>query len=253
MRINEYDMQHRHLGSGSDGNADQQPVLVTPIHLPGEAAASAGTKSRQATENSWGLVRLFDIVIAAAVLAFLAPLMVVIALTIFFGDQGPIIFKHRRVGRNGEFFECYKFRSMCMGAEEKLKTVLANDPALQREWERDQKLTDDPRITWIGGLLRVTSLDELPQLINVLRGEMGLVGPRPIVASEVARYGRFIASYYSVRPGLTGLWQVSGRSDTSYRRRIAYDVLYARSKCLGLDVKILFATIPAVIAGKGSY
>ena len=196
--------------------------------------------------------RLIDIAIALVALIFLTPLLLVIALIVLICDPGPVIFQHRRVGQGGKTFGCLKFRSMYVGAEDRLKAILASDPELRAQWERDQKLDRDPRITRIGAVLRVTSLDELPQLINVIRGEMSLVGPRPIVAAEVPRYGRFIQSYYRVRPGLTGLWQVTGRSSTTYRRRVATDVFYARSRSILFDTKILFATIPAVVAGRGS-
>lgn len=199
-----------------------------------------------------GMPRAVDVTIALLALLILTPLLLVIALAVLICDPGPVVFRHRRVGLGGKTFGCLKFRSMYVGAEERLKTILANDPELRAQWERDQKLDKDPRITKIGAVLRVTSLDELPQLINVLRGEMSLVGPRPIVLAEVPRYGRFIKSYYRVRPGLTGLWQVTGRSSTTYRRRVATDVFYARSRSLLFDTKILIATIPAVVAGRGS-
>jgi undecaprenyl-phosphate galactose phosphotransferase len=199
-----------------------------------------------------GVMRAVDVVLSGVMLIFLLPALVVIAVCIYLIDPGPVIFAHRRVGKDGKTFHCYKFRSMFVGAEERLEALLANDPTLRAQWTRDQKLDRDPRITRIGGVLRVTSLDELPQLVNVLRGEMSLVGPRPIVPNEVPRYGRFIASYYSVKPGLTGLWQVTGRSNTTYRRRVATDVYYARTKSLALDARILLATVPAVVVGRGS-
>lgn len=199
-----------------------------------------------------GMPRIVDVMIALVALLFLTPLLLLIALAVLVCDPGPVVFRHRRVGRDGKTFGCLKFRSMYVGAEERLTAILSTNPELRAQWERDQKLDNDPRITRIGAVLRVTSLDELPQLINVIRGEMSLVGPRPIVAAEVPRYGRFIDSYYAVRPGLTGLWQVTGRSSTTYRRRVATDVFYARSRSLLFDTKILFATIPAVVAGRGS-
>jgi exopolysaccharide production protein ExoY len=208
--------------------------------------------ARTADGRVSGLPRIFDVAIALMALLFLTPLLLLIAIAVLICDPGPIIFRHRRIGHNGKAFGCLKFRSMYVGAEERLRTILERDPELREQWERDQKLENDPRITKIGAMLRVTSLDELPQLINVVRGEMSLVGPRPIVAAEVPRYGRFIESYYQVRPGLTGLWQVTGRSATTYRRRVATDVYYARSRSALFDAKILFATIPAVVAGRGS-
>ena len=150
-------------------------------------------------------------------------------------------------------FKCLKFRSMLVDADRRLQELLAQDPVARAEWERDHKLRDDPRITALGSFLRRSSVDEIPQLFNVLRGEMSLVGPRPIVAAEVPRYRRYINHYCSVTPGITGLWQVSGRNDVSYRRRVALDVTYARSKSLLFDLKILAATVPAVLLRKGSY
>ena len=132
-------------------------------------------------------------------------------------DPGPVIFKHMRVGKNGKSFPCYKFRSMCVDAKQMLEKYLRENPEARMEWERDFKLKNDPRVTPIGEFLRRTSLDELPQIFNVLKGEMSLVGPRPIVQEEVPRYGIHIKKYYSVKPGITGLWQVSGRSDIFIR------------------------------------
>jgi lipopolysaccharide/colanic/teichoic acid biosynthesis glycosyltransferase len=191
--------------------------------------------------------------IAAAVLVFVAPVLLVAMIIIWAQDGGPMIFAHRRVGRNGQAFYCLKLRSMRMDAAEQLAHILATDPAARAEWERDQKLRNDPRITKIGRFLRRSSIDEFPQLWNVLKGEMSLVGPRPIVPAEVARYGRRFQDYARVRPGITGLWQVSGRNDTSYRRRVALDVMYSRSYSAVLYFKILFMTIPAVLFSRGSF
>lgn len=196
--------------------------------------------------------RLLDVIIAGALLVLLLPVMTLVAAIVYLVDPGPVIFAHQRIGRHGKTFPCLKFRTMYVGAEQRLTAILDSDPMLRRQWERDHKLAVDPRITKIGKFLRVTSLDELPQLFNVLVGDMSMVGPRPIVAGEINRYGRFIVFYYSVRPGLTGLWQVSGRSSTSYRRRVASDVLYAKTRSLRFDLKIMAATVPAVLAGQGS-
>ncbi|MEO0061560.1 MAG: hypothetical protein RLZZ08_120 [Pseudomonadota bacterium] len=198
------------------------------------------------------LTRVLDVLLASALLVFLAPVLLMVALAIWVADPGPVIFSHRRLGHNGHKFGCLKFRSMYVGAEERLQKILEADPRLRAIWDREHKLPKDPRVTRLGAFLRVTSLDELPQLINVLRGEMSLVGPRPIVMAEAARYGRYIRYYYAVRPGLTGLWQVSGRSSTTYRRRVAADVKYARVRSFGTDLRILAATIPAVVTGRGS-
>ena len=157
-----------------------------------------------------------------------------------------------RIGASGQVFECLKFRSMIANADAVLADLLARSPEAKAEWDATQKLRKDPRITPVGRLLRKTSLDELPQLINVVLGDMSLVGPRPIVASEVRFYGDKIAYYQAVRPGVTGLWQVSGRSDTTYDRRVQLDVWYVRNRSLWLDIAILFRTLPAVLSRRGA-
>ena len=191
--------------------------------------------------------------IAAVALLFFLPLMVLVALMVWVHDRGPILFAHRRIGRGGRYFPCLKFRSMAVDAQERLQALLDTDPAARAEWERDHKLRNDPRVTKLGAFLRKTSLDELPQLINVLRGDMDLVGPRPIVDAEVGKYGRRFKAYCAVNPGITGLWQVSGRNDTSYRARVAMDCVYARSKTPALDLWVMVCTVPAVLMRKGSY
>jgi len=194
-----------------------------------------------------------NVSLAALALLFFLPLMILVALAIWCQDRGPVFFAHRRIGRDGRKFPCLKFRSMAIDAEERLQEVLAADPQARAEWERDHKLRNDPRVTKLGAFLRKSSLDELPQLINVIRGEMDLVGPRPIVDGEVCKYGTRFKHYCAVNPGITGLWQVSGRNDASYRSRVAMDCVYARSKSLPLDLWIMLATIPAVLLRKGSY
>jgi len=198
------------------------------------------------------LIRAMDVTIALGAIAVLLPLMLLVAL-ILSTQGGPIIFAHRRVGRGGRRFYCYKFRSMVVDAEERLARLLRDDPAALEEWQRDHKLRNDPRITSFGRFLRRSSIDELPQLLNVLRGDMSIVGPRPIVDAEVARYGRRIASYYRVKPGITGIWQVSGRNDVEYRTRVAMDCLYARSARPTLYIWLVIATVPAVLSRRGSY
>jgi lipopolysaccharide/colanic/teichoic acid biosynthesis glycosyltransferase len=194
-----------------------------------------------------------DVVLALTAIVLLAPVLAVIAVLVWIQDGGPPIFAHRRMGRDGRAFPCLKFRSMRVDAPERLAHLLAQSEAARQEWARDHKLKTDPRITPLGGFLRRSSLDELPQLFNVLRGEMSLVGPRPIVQDEVHRYGRRYRHYCAIRPGITGLWQVSGRSDVNYRRRVALDVVYARRSGLGLYCRILVLTIPAILARRGAY
>jgi exopolysaccharide production protein ExoY len=194
--------------------------------------------------------RTFDLVVCLAVLICCAPLMVLIALLLRL--SGPVLFKQERVGLDGQKFVIFKFRTMVVDAEQRLHKLLAEDPAARREWDVTRKLTKDPRITLFGRFLRLSSLDELPQLFNVLRGDMSVVGPRPIIESEMMMYNRYILHYMSVKPGLTGLWQVSGRSGTSYRRRVAFDVIYSRQASLGLDFGILLKTIPTVLLAEGA-
>jgi lipopolysaccharide/colanic/teichoic acid biosynthesis glycosyltransferase len=198
-------------------------------------------------------LRVFDVALALAALVFFLPLMLLLAILVFVTNPGPVIFAHRRIGKGGRHFHCLKFRTMAVDAEQRLAHLLATDEGARIEWTRDHKLRDDPRVTRLGSFLRKTSLDELPQLINVLRGEMSLVGPRPIVDAERIRYGRYFAHYCQVRPGITGLWQISGRNNVSYRRRVAFDVAYSRSRSLAFDAKILAATIPSVLMARGSY
>lgn len=195
--------------------------------------------------------RVLDVITATALLLILLPALALITIFLKLTDGGPIFFAHRRIGFGGKPFYCLKFRTMCVDADQRLARVLAKDEALLREWVDTQKLHCDPRVTRFGQVLRNTSLDELPQLINVLRGEMSLVGPRPIVEDELRRYGRHVGIYISVRPGLTGLWQVTRNARTSYRRRVATDVLYVQNRTLAYDFRILLATIPAVLVGNG--
>lgn len=196
--------------------------------------------------------QVIEVVIALAAIVVAAPVLVLIALAVWMQDGGSPIFVHYRLGRGGKLFPCLKFRSMVVDSQARLATLLATDPAAAAEWARDQKLRDDPRITRLGQWLRKTSLDELPQLFNVLAGQMSLVGPRPIVESEIWRYGRYYQHYCSVRPGITGLWQVSGRNDLSYRRRVVLDTVYARTRSLAVDLAIMLRTVPAMLSGRGS-
>lgn len=199
------------------------------------------------------VIRIFDIVVSAFAILFFAPLMLLIALAILLFDRGPIFFGQQRIGKCARLFRCLKFRTMVVDAEARLAELLSNDPVARAEWAAEQKLQNDPRVTPLGVFLRRSSLDELPQLFNVLLGDMSLVGPRPIVIDEVRRYGRYFGNYCTVRPGITGLWQVSGRNDIKYRRRVALDVSYIRSKDLFFNLKILYLTIPNVLLARCSY
>ncbi|NLX88781.1 MAG: undecaprenyl-phosphate galactose phosphotransferase WbaP, partial [Syntrophomonadaceae bacterium] len=183
----------------------------------------------------------------------LAPLLLLIAILIRIESPGPTLFAHKRLGKNGVPFNCYKFRSMVMNAQELLPQLLEDNPELQEEWNRDFKLKHDPRVTRIGRILRQTSLDEIPQLINVLKGEMSLVGPRPIIAEEMERFGDAARDYMMVSPGMTGLWQVSGRSDIDYQERVLMESWYVRNWSLWLDISLLFRTVGIVLNRKGAY
>ena len=197
--------------------------------------------------------RVFDIVVGLSALIILVPFIATMIL-IMLGAQGrPVLIKHRRVGRGGVLFPCFKFRTMVVNAEDVLQEHLDADVDARQEWSATRKLKSDPRITPIGRMLRKSSVDELPQLLNVLRGEMSLVGPRPIVEPEVHHYGAVIHQYLKVRPGLTGSWQVSGRSDASYARRVQMDADYVRNWSFGRDLIILIKTVPAVLTSRGSY
>jgi undecaprenyl-phosphate galactose phosphotransferase len=181
-------------------------------------------------------------------------IVAVLVLAVVFSINGQRVFyRHQRVGREGKLFYCLKFQTMVPNAEEVLQHLLAADPELRAEWERDHKLKDDPRVTPLGRFLRSTSLDELPQLWNVLKGEMSVVGPRPVTREEMLRYGRNAVIYQLVRPGITGLWQVSGRNFVEYRRRVAMDVLYVKRQSLVLDFWILLKTIVVVVTRHGAF
>jgi len=228
----------------ASGNASpSERALISQRHIGPPRATSPARET---------LLRIMDLCGASVLLVLLAPALIAIAVAILVTDGGPATFAHRRIGRNGKEFRCYKFRTMYANAEQKLERLLAEDPALRRQWEVGFKLDRDPRVTALGQVLRTLSLDELPQLFNVLKGEMSLVGPRPITKKEAPRYGRYIAHYLSVRPGLSGIWQVSGRSDTTYMRRVAADVLYVRTRSVLLNIKILACTGSAVFDRRGA-
>ena len=197
--------------------------------------------------------RIFDVIIASITLIVFLPLFAFVVLLLKLTDPGPVIFRHIRVGQGGRRFACFKFRSMVLDSDKVLKTLLESDPAARKEWDRTQKLANDPRITPLGKFLRQSSLDELPQLINVIRGDMSLVGPRPIVPSELTRYGDKLSLYLQARPGITGIWQVSGRNDCGYDRRIEMDANYVRNWRFSTDFVILLRTLGAVLAQRGSY
>ena len=209
-----------------------RPVLTAP----------AGRRSKRA----------FDVVASIALIVLFGPLLLLIALAVRC-DGGPALFGHRRIGAAGTSFRCWKFRSMVLDSEAVLAQTLASDPVARAEWDKDFKLRQDPRVTPLGAFLRKSSLDELPQLFNVLKGEMSLVGPRPIVAAEVERYGQAMEEYRACKPGITGLWQVSGRNDVDYAERVELDRRYAWSWSLKGDLVILVRTLGVVARRSGAY
>jgi lipopolysaccharide/colanic/teichoic acid biosynthesis glycosyltransferase len=204
---------------------------------------------RVAMNSGWAMKRLLDIVFSAAFLILASPLFLLVAVLIKLGDGGPVFFAQTRVGRFGQPFKMYKFRSMCMDAEAKLKDLLARNNHVEGV---TFKLKDDPRLTRVGKWLRKFSLDEFPQFYNVLRGDMTLVGPRPPVPREVAKYSLADRRRLSAKPGLTCIWQVSGRSEIDFSGQVKLDVNYIESRSFWLDIKIIASTVPAVLSGKGA-
>ncbi|MEX1250645.1 MAG: sugar transferase [Hyphomonas sp.] len=196
--------------------------------------------------------RIFDISIATLALVFAAPLLLVVGLLIRLQDNQKALYSQPRWGRNGETFQCFKLRSMVPDAAERLDALLASSPEAKREWDLTQKLTNDPRITPLGKFIRATSIDELPQLLNIIRGEMSFVGPRPIPLYERSKYGDGFEYYCRVRPGLTGIWQISGRSNVSYAERVEMDTEYVKSNTFAGDIGIMLKTVPAVLLSVGA-
>jgi exopolysaccharide production protein ExoY len=223
-------------------------MMTDSVCVPSEAksVAVSGVKSAD-------FQRPIDVVMVLVAVVILLPALVIIAAIIWAYDRGPVFYGHTRIGWQGKTFRCWKFRSMAVDGDRILKEYIERNPEARAEWANDRKLRKDPRITPIGRFIRASSLDELPQLWNVLIGEMSLVGPRPIVADEAPKYGSAFAAYISCRPGITGLWQVSGRNDVSYDTRVALDLQYAETRSVLLNFSIIFRTIPAVLSRRGSY
>jgi len=232
-----------------DGNAD----LTLQYAIIERARPSFRVLQTLRRRSSEVVIRALDILISLFALVFFAPVLIPVGLMVKMQDGGSIFFGQSRIGYGGRDFTCYKFRSMLTDADVRLKNLLATDAVARAEWIRDHKLKNDPRITSFGRFIRKTSLDEFPQLWNVLRGDMSLVGPRPIVQEEICKYGRTFVRYASVKPGITGLWQVSGRSNVSYSRRVAMDRLYCRRRNTALYLYILAITIPTILTQRGSY
>jgi Undecaprenyl-phosphate galactose phosphotransferase WbaP len=202
--------------------------------------------------NLW-IKRIMDLSIVIFGAIIFSPIILLSAILVKLTSSGPILYSQERVGQGGKSFKAYKFRSMVIDADQKLKQLLAKDKNAKEEWEKNQKLKNDPRITVIGKLMRKTSIDEIPQFINIIKGEMSLVGPRPIVANEIKKYGDDFYRIFSVKPGLTGLWQVSGRSDTNYADRVSFDTYYLQSWSVWLDLWIIYKTFGVILQRKGAY
>ncbi len=197
--------------------------------------------------------RILDIAITLPLIIFLTPLFILIALAVRLIDGQPILYRHIRCGQGGQHFVLYKFRTMRTDGDAMLDRLLMDDPVARADWQAFRKLRRDPRVTRFGWFLRKSSLDELPQLFNVLKGDMSLVGPRPIIDEELARFGALAPVYEAARPGITGLWQVSGRNETDFATRVALDTAYVRDWSLNRDIALLLKTIPAVLLAKGAY
>jgi Undecaprenyl-phosphate galactose phosphotransferase WbaP len=238
--------------STRDDLHERLPRLVRVLDQDILIPASRGGRILRTWSMRATFKRILDVVGAIVLGIVFSPLILAIVVLLH-RSGGGVIYRHRRIGRDGKSFDCLKFCSMVPNADRVLRDLLEQHPELKAEWLRDHKLRCDPRITIIGKFLRRTSLDELPQIWNVLRGEMSLVGPRPVVREELMRYGRSLPVYLSAKPGITGLWQVTGRNDTNYRRRVALDVYYVRNQNVLFDLYILLKTTGVVLAGGGAY
>lgn len=226
---------------------------ITARGMMEEQAVVLRVQNNLARKSNRIMKRIFDIVATVCGGILILPVFAIIAVLIYLDSPGPIVFRHMRVGQGGKEFPCYKFRSMVPNAQEALESYLKENPTAYEEWEREFKLKDDPRVTRIGKFLRKTSLDELPQLWNVLVGDMSLVGPRPIVHDEIEKYGDYINDFYLVPPGITGVWQVSGRSDTTYEERVLMDSWYVHNWSVWIDIVYLLKTVLVVYKAKGAY
>jgi exopolysaccharide production protein ExoY len=228
-----------------------EPLINTMLTM-GSLTAPKGRETLAAGSRADALYSWANRVGAALLLVLLSPLMLAIVWCIWREDGAPVLFAHWRVGQKGRLFRCLKFRSMVRRADLVLAEVFEKNPSAKEEWARDHKLRNDPRVLRIGQFLRQTSLDELPQLFNVLRGEMHLVGPRPVVVQEIPRYGEHKRHYFAVKPGMTGLWQVSGRNNLTYAQRVALDARYVETRSLWMDLRILARTVRVLVTRDGA-
>jgi exopolysaccharide production protein ExoY len=221
--------------------------------LHGDREFSYGKLTPSAPPLGGVTKRIFDLLLASCALIMFLPLFALVSATIALFDGTPVLYRHPRIGRGRRPFLCLKFRTMVPEGDDVLKRHLRSSPSAAKEWAETRKLKNDPRVTVVGGVLRKFSLDELPQLVNVLRGDMSIVGPRPIVADEVTMYGKDARYYFVARPGLTGPWQVSGRSDESYENRVALDRAYVENWSFWRDIIVITRTVPVLLYAKGSY
>ncbi|MBP5697708.1 MAG: undecaprenyl-phosphate galactose phosphotransferase WbaP [Treponema sp.] len=232
----------------------QQIVTNLSLHMRDLGGILAFSSTNQLTKRRALLIkRLMDILLCLAALPIVLLVSIFIIIAIKIDSPGPIFYGHKRVGKNHREIKCWKFRSMGIDSDEKLKEILATDPVRAAEWEKDRKFTDDPRVTKVGKFLRKTSLDELPQLWNIMAGDMSFVGPRPVTQPELKKYGEYEDYVLSAQPGLSGMWQISGRSDTGYEERITLDTYYIQNWSIWLDLWIIIKTIWVVLKGKGAY
>lgn len=208
------------------------------------AVRSAGASERRRGK------RVFDFLFSLASLIFFAPVLALITIALLIVDGGPIIFRHQRIGRNGQPFACLKFRTMRKDADSALADLLERDPARLAEWTQTHKLTDDPRVHWLGRYLRASSLDELPQFMNVLKGTMSIVGPRPITLEELSRYGAHMSCYLAMTPGITGPWQISRNKNASYDERVHLDLEYFHRRSLAKDLAIIWKTVGVILLAR---
>jgi exopolysaccharide production protein ExoY len=231
----------------ADGNARlfglvREEPLVQDMAAPVLASTDPSTAALQ---------RAVDIALASICIVLLAPIMLAAAMLVLLSGPGAVFYSHPRFGRDGRIFGCLKFRTMRRDADQLLEELLASSPAINEQWQKERKLLHDPRTTAIGRFLRKYSVDELPQLFNVLKGDMSIVGPRPLPTDQAHYYGQYFSVYCSMKPGITGLWQVSGRNDVYYFRRVELDCVYARTRTLVGDLSIIVRTVPVVLRGTG--
>lgn len=224
--------------------------MENPVSNPARGANGGVVYEQPNAVYARSTKRVFDLVISIMLLPILIPIIAALYVRVRMSG-GPGFFGHNRIGKNGRVFRCWKVRTMVPDAEERLQALLASDPVARKSWDMDRKLRDDPRVTKFGEFLRKTSLDELPQIFNVLKGDMSLIGPRPVTPDELEKYGAYSKIYLAMRPGVTGLWQVSGRNDVSYTERVMLDRRYFATMSLRVDLAVLFKTVGAVLRRTG--